>query len=103
MPNAVRRTCKDDACDAEILLVPTERSDGKRRMPVDPEPNPYRGNVLLVDDGNGGQLARVLGRDEVQPLRRRNDVKLYVSHFFTCPGADKHRVDRPKGQMELGS
>lgn len=59
-------------------------------MPIDTQPTP-NGNVqfLASSDGDGTPLAKVLTsheRDQCGP-----SVKLYTSHFATCPFAQEHR------------
>ena len=62
------------ACGAPTALVPTAASDGKQRLPVDPEPDPE--GALVV---RGGRL------HAFRPGSDRSDVARYRSHFASCP------------------
>jgi hypothetical protein len=76
----------------------------RKRMPMDPQPV-EDGNVVMDwleqvmdqlagadEDGPGEALphVRVLRKDEVVDP----DVPRYVSHFVTCPSAQRHRKKR---------
>ena len=71
-----RRLSKCRTCDAWIVWA---RTEGNKRIPLDPEPV-LNGNIVLEAEGS---IARV-----VPP---RPDVKRYNSHFVTCPNAAQHR------------
>ena len=71
------------SCHAEIIWALTERG---KRMPVDANPVPAGGNVTLQDNGSGSPIA-VYAKGPVPGPR-------YLSHFVTCPSANKHR--KPK-------
>lgn len=70
------------SCGATVDWVATDR----RKMPLDPCPDPKRGNVVRLSGDN----ALVLGHAEATERRARGD-RLYLSHFATCPNADQHR------------
>lgn len=56
-------------------------------MPVDPHPVDD-GNVLIVSrPEDGDMILRVLKKGEDPPP----EVSRYVSHFATCPDAERHR------------
>lgn len=77
--------CREPDCRARIVWAVTTNG---RPMPVDADPVDG-GNIVLVS-GNDAPEARVLGPLEVEardPAQRR----LHVSHFATCPGADRRR------------
>lgn len=74
------------SCDAEITWAWTT---GGKKMPVDTEPNPNRGNlVLLRSHDPDGPLVLALSdlTQEARIAAARHEV-LYVSHFATCPEA----------------
>jgi hypothetical protein len=88
LANRPTGTCR--SCAAPIVWTLTTKN---RRMPLDPEP---------VNDGNVVVTGRILaGRDRDTPtilvLRPGEDEHLdadrlrYVSHFSSCPDAQKHR------------
>ena len=72
------------SCQAPIVWAVTAN---EKRMPVDAEPVPD-GNLILTSDDPPRVIMHVLGQaslfDEPDPPR-------YVSHFATCPHADRHR------------
>ena len=73
--------CK--SCGANIIWLPTENG---KSMPCDATPIPYvddpAGSLLLVT--NSGNVVRARAD-------ATSDKFGYVSHFATCPNADKHR------------
>ena len=74
------------SCRSPILWTVTGPD---RRMPVDPAPSPD-GNVDVDTSRytpSGAHPATVLGPLEVEA----HDGPLYLSHFATCPDADKWR------------
>lgn len=92
------------SCRARIDWVTL--GNGKR-MPIDPEPS-ERGNVMLIDepvdaDVYGVALGRhvVLG-EAAAMLERQRGTDLYVSHFDSCPDAERWRKKRqPDAQQQL--
>ncbi|WP_158884074.1 hypothetical protein [Amycolatopsis anabasis] len=82
-----RGTC--GTCGAPILWATTRAG---KPMPVNPEPAPERGNVLLaVQDGQ--LVAGVLRRNQAAGAHDAGLV-LHTSHFTDCPHADQHRRSR---------
>lgn len=81
-------TCK--SCRSPILWATVLPS--RKAMPVDPDPDPDDGNVLLERSGSR-TIATVLGPIEAA-LARQLDTPLHTSHFATCPNADQHRAPR---------
>lgn len=78
--------CK--SCRRPILWT---RTKSGANFPIDPDPA-ADGNVQL-----DGITAVVLPKDVLDKLRERiPDVKLYKSHFATCPDAPSHRKRTPK-------
>lgn len=78
-----------------------------RRMPIDPEPDDERGNVMLVDteldaDVYGVELGRfvVLG-EAAALLERQRRTQLFLSHFESCPDAEQWRSKRGPQQDQL--
>jgi hypothetical protein len=69
--------CPD--CGKPILWLTTE---AHARMPVDAEPDPHRGNVILI-----GGVAGVLGRAKARAARAAG-FDLRTHHRLKCPNAD---------------
>lgn len=84
-------TCR--ACGKEIYwlrLLPTDKNPDPKSNPIDMAPNP---NGSLVIDVNKGMYRFATGNEkEVAKLNGRN---LYISHFETCPNADRFRSSKP--------
>jgi hypothetical protein len=79
-PNAVFGNCR--SCGARVLWA-TSKSGA--RIPLNDGPRESGGNIRLDYDGNGGPVASV-----VHP-----GMGSYVSHFATCPQAEKWRKKKP--------
>jgi hypothetical protein len=83
------------SCDAPIFWARYTKKDGSTvSLPIDAEPV-QEGNIRLVDR-SGGIVAFILLPRELEAARAaaralKTDPKLRVSHFSTCPNADKHR------------
>lgn len=80
------------SCRARIYWSEVVDEHGQKtgkRMPVDEQPDPVRGNVVLYRNRNTGRavFARVLKKDEPKPPGTR----LRLSHFATCVNAAHHR------------
>lgn len=73
--------CK--SCGAEIIWIPTI---GGKSMPCDKKPIPYR-----EDPSGSMQIVTKDGRVVRAKLDASSDVFGYVSHFATCPDAEKWR------------
>jgi hypothetical protein len=76
------------SCGAPITWAITDK---RRRIPLDPEPNPA-GNIRL-----DLTHAHILTKGETYYGPR------YMSHFATCPNAAQHRKGRPAGTVRRGS
>lgn len=81
------------SCSAAIEWAVTEKG---KRMPVDAEP--VEGGTILLQHFHVGEppVAHVTTADErdelaVQARNRGDTLRLFVSHFATCPNADQHR------------
>jgi len=72
-------TCR--SCGKPIKWVVTQKN---KRMPIDPQPV-EGGNIELHNQGE--YLPPLAVYHSLAPA----GVKLYVSHFATCPNAAKHR------------
>ena len=70
------------SCGAFIKWAVTEKG---KRIPLDPIPRDI-GNIVLVRAADGRKVARI-----EQPHTGR---PAYVSHFATCPEAERHRKKR---------
>lgn len=90
---AKRPTCQ--SCGARILWAVTPSG---KFMPLNPEPDRAKGNVQLVDNPGGrAPIARVVasgGLFDEQKQDAWGAGELYVSHFTTCPDADRFRSRR---------
>jgi hypothetical protein len=72
------------SCGQKVQWVMTEKG---RRMPVDLQPV-YAGNIILKDRSGNVPLAIYVKPDP--------QFKRYISHFATCPSADKWRKKKGK-------
>jgi hypothetical protein len=74
------------SCGAPIIWLTIR--PGSRRMPVDAEPSPS-GNIIADLDQAMGVVV------SAEPLRQMKvdtpDEPFYLSHFATCPQADRWR------------
>lgn len=73
-------------CGATIRFVPTQKSNGTRRMPIDAEPNDD-GNVELVYSETRLQTEAVVHSDQMTLLEEQTGQagQRYMPHFATCP------------------
>jgi hypothetical protein len=91
-----RRKCR--WCGARMLMA---RMPSGKDNPLDYEPNPEKGNVVLDGHGKGYALTKV----EVERLRAGPTlmdpnvpaIDRYLSHWASCPEAPKHRSPRTSG------
>lgn len=75
------------SCGAEIIWIRTKKG---RNMPCDPEPVHYRKQV----HGQEGMITLVTPDGDVivgQKSYDDSDQTGYISHFATCPDANKFR------------
>jgi hypothetical protein len=82
------------SCKARIVWALTATG---RAMPVDAEPHPEGLLVLELGDTIRVRAANAEERTVVMPIFKslRPEVKLFRSHFATCPNATEHRRKRP--------
>jgi hypothetical protein len=76
--------------DGRWSRVKNETTGRMKAMPVDSQPDPLKGNVVLFHREGEGIVCRVLKRGEQPPP----GATLRTSHFATCPNASKHRRRR---------
>ena len=79
------RTTKCRACQQEIAFIKTVKG---KSMPVNPEP------VYFVPAGGPNTYVMITGEVERgrEPAYADKDTRIgYISHFATCPEADKFR------------
>lgn len=77
---------KCSECAAPIVWAKTVGAKGATKaFPVDPKPDPVKGNVTVT-----GGVAVVLRAAQADGARAAGQP-LYVSHFVTCPYADRFR------------
>lgn len=81
-------------CHEPLLWLTT--SAGKR-MPVDADPDPDRGNVVRT-----GAVAGVLGPSKASAARAAG-VPLWTHHVVTCPHADRWRSTKPAKPARNGA
>lgn len=74
------RPCRD--CGAEMAWA--KWRDSGKGIPLNPEPDVERGNLILHEDGTVEKCTYLAA------ARERGD-DLYVTHFATCPSADNFR------------
>lgn len=87
MAKRAKPTCR--SCGAVIEWVRSERSGKWIPLDIDPVDE---GTIQLDYQQSGARWAKFLNIEEAAELRAVDpDVELYVSHFATCPNADKHR------------
>jgi hypothetical protein len=78
--------CRGRTCRAPILFVPTQ--DG-HTIPLNAQPDPA-GNVAILSDLLGGDVAQTLGPDDAQRWRA-DGFPLYMPHHATCPDVEEFR------------
>jgi len=77
-------------CHTPLLWLTT---DAGKRMPVNADPDPVRGNVVRI-----GKVAAVLGLNKANAARLTGTV-LWLHHVVSCPHADRWHTPakaRPK-------
>lgn len=93
------RTTQCRACGAEIGFIKTKNG---KTMPVDAIP------LWVREDPSGvpyvfadGSVSRAVAMEDQGPTQPEGVTVAYISHFATCPEADKFRKprksDRKKG------
>lgn len=80
------------SCGAPIRWVLTRTG---KRIPLDRQPDPDRGNVRPVEQYEGEVRAHVLTTVDAEAARADGEL-LWVAHFTTCPNADQHRSRPPR-------
>lgn len=81
-----RNTC--DHCDARLLWAVTVN---EKAMPLDAEPNPLRGNVLVTEQA-GQFRASVVGKRSTAAAMRQAGQRMHLHHAVSCPYASRwHR------------
>ncbi|AUX81886.1 hypothetical protein SEA_BOBBOB_45 [Gordonia phage BobBob] len=74
------------SCGETIIFAKTAKG---KSMPLDPEPNATRGNVYVT--GQGRDMTATTLTDALAQRFREDGKLLYLSHFATCPNANRHR------------
>jgi hypothetical protein len=81
-----------DSCHADVIRAVTVNGVG---MPVNAEPNPEKGNlVLLRTQGRPLVLALSNLNAQAREAAKRENVPLFLSHFATCPDSEQWRKKR---------
>lgn len=75
------------SCGAQMVFV--ETIFGKR-IPLDAEPNMEKGNIVVAN-GVAIYISGPKREGEARVVAERVGLRLYTSHFATCPNADQHR------------
>lgn len=88
--------CDGENCGAEIMFVPTQASEGEKRIPLDVAPN-QEGNVTLVWSESRKQREAVVHpkkgmRTLEEQFEDENDY--YMPHHATCPDRERFAKDR---------
>lgn len=97
------RYCRSCRARIDWVTLPTGR-----RMPINPEPDRERGNVMLIDtELDADVYDTVVGRfvvlGEVAALmERQRGIDLYLSHFESCPEAESWRTSRHPAAPKQG-
>lgn len=73
-----RRIVDCRSCKAAIFWAETETG---KRIPIDASTGPDVDANLVIEDGDGGPLARYVARGE----------GTHITHFTTCPDAKRWR------------
>jgi hypothetical protein len=91
------KVCASASCGAPILWAQLLDDAGQRirrddhkgwkSIPVNFDPDPVKGNIVLWHRKGEGIVARVLSKGEQPPPGSR----LRTSHFATCPAAKRFR------------
>lgn len=78
------------SCRAPIQWARTERGN---RIPLDPIENLTQGNLIETGETiDGEQVMRVIAPGSMEDALHTGPR--FVSHFATCPHADRHRRSR---------
>lgn len=86
--------CK--SCGAELMWI---RMKTGKLMPVNPQPtylvDGHGSEIIVTEDGliASGSICPV----PISPGHRKG----WISHFATCPGADRHRTRHRQTEMKL--
>lgn len=66
-----------------------------KRNPLNFDPDPEKGNVALLAGSGSTVLALPLSglTEEAREAAKRQGVRLYLSHFATCPNRAQHRKE----------
>ena len=72
-------------CPEQIIFAVTENG---KRIPLDPVPSP-KGNIMLEFTPDGSPPLATVVADPAKAT-----CALYISHFATCPGAQRARRKR---------
>ena len=88
------------SCKAKVVWALTEKG---KRMPVDAEP--AVGGTIVLEHTQQGKppLARVVSGEELSTMRRQEEsrgeeLRLFKSHFATCPDRGKWRKKERKAK-----
>lgn len=82
------------SCKAPIVWATSLATGKAKRIPLDPDPDPKRGNIVLTEDLLAqGPVAHYLD-NAAAASASVNGETLYLSHFVTCPDADEWRGGR---------
>ncbi|WP_052372818.1 hypothetical protein [Amycolatopsis taiwanensis] len=88
--NLAPRHAQCRSCRASIVWAVSAKTGNQ--MPVDYNPNPAKGNVLLQLDR--GQLVAAVLTDRQLAGARAAGTDLRTEHHATCPDADMYRRQR---------
>lgn len=82
------RTGPCRGCGAQMIWAVTITGTNQ---PFDPEPDPEKGNRILVKRGEDAPLALALSNltEPAREAAERNGVALYTPHHATCPAREQ--------------
>lgn len=84
-PRDGQKPCR--SCGAPMVFVKTIFG---KRIPLDVEPNMEKGNVVVAN-GVAIYISGPKREGEARVVAERVGLRLYTSHFATCPDAAEHR------------
>jgi hypothetical protein len=96
MEHTGKGTCR--GCGAEMLWV--EMIGTGKRNPLNPKPDPERGDILVVAGSGSRRLGLSVAKltKEAREEAKESGAQLYLSHFATCP--DRGKFKRGKKREE---
>ncbi len=85
-------------CQRKVMMARNRTTENL--APLDPEPNPVKGNCLIARDTQHQLVYEVLTGDELKEARKQN-IALYLSHFASCSSVLARRTSKPLTHPEI--